>query len=194
MSDQQWMSARRTKELVAQLVPDGRGTRALCARLRDGLITSRAKRLFGGESPTEDAEIPALFWWAFSTTAPGQNWATGDFEAGLSHNTEWRAYGVEFDRKGVLEMLGLTEEPTTEKPEPPLEDKGGRPRAEWWEDLWIAVCTQLYVGDLQPKNAADIQRAMQGWLIDKGFDAAESTLKPRARKLWKAINEKGKNL
>jgi hypothetical protein len=66
---------------------------------------------------------------------------------------------------------------------------GGRPKADWWEDLWIEMCSQLYSGTLQPKKQADIENAMQQWITDHGYSAAVSTTRSRARRLWPALSE-----
>ena len=70
------------------------------------------------------------------------------------------------------------------------EPKGGRPAAAWWDDLWIEIARQLYVGDLHPKKQADIESAMVAWVSRFGRDVAVSTIRIRARKLWIALKEK----
>jgi hypothetical protein len=65
--------------------------------------------------------------------------------------------------------------------------KGGRPPAEFWDDMWAAIATALYSGELKPKSQADIQRAMAEWIEGKGHSAADSTVKGRARRLWDLI-------
>lgn len=67
----------------------------------------------------------------------------------------------------------------------------GRLPAEWWDDLWVEMCRQIYLGELLPRSQADIVRAMLVWLETKGIDVSEATLKPRARKLF-AMLEKAK--
>lgn len=65
--------------------------------------------------------------------------------------------------------------------------KGGRPPAEFWDDMWAAIATALYSGELQPKSQADVQRAMSEWIEAHDFSAADSTIKARARRLWDLI-------
>lgn len=64
---------------------------------------------------------------------------------------------------------------------------GGRPPAAFWDDLWAAIATALYLGKLFPKCQADIERAMADWLDANGHSAAESTIRARARRLWDRI-------
>jgi len=42
---------------------------------------------------------------------------------------------------------------------------------------------------LKPKTQADITRAMANYLATKGIDANDSTLKPRARKLFNMLDQ-----
>ena len=65
--------------------------------------------------------------------------------------------------------------------------KGGRPPAEFWDQMWAAIATALYAGELQPKSQADLQRAMSEWIENNGYSAAESTVKARARRLWDSL-------
>ena len=68
-----------------------------------------------------------------------------------------------------------------------IKNKGGRPAAEHWDDMWVAIAMQLYEGDLQPKRQADIEKAMMDCLADAGHSAADSTVRKRARLLWQRI-------
>lgn len=71
----------------------------------------------------------------------------------------------------------------------PVRAQVGRLPADWWDDLWIEIFRQVHLGDLKPKSQADIVRAMQQWLSEKDIEAADSTLKPRARKLLQMLKE-----
>lgn len=72
---------------------------------------------------------------------------------------------------------------TVEKP------KGGKPLAAHWDEMWAAIAVALYSGDLRPRTQADIERAMSDWLVAKGLDAAASTVRTRARPLWRRLEE-----
>ena len=80
-----------------------------------------------------------------------------------------------------------------EKPSSPIASVGGRPAADWWDDLWVEICRQLFVGDLKPTKQRDIETAMLQWLSDRGESPSTSTIRPRARKLWTAIMREGEN-
>lgn len=65
--------------------------------------------------------------------------------------------------------------------------KGGRPPAEFWDDMWAAIATALYEGTLTPKTQADVERAMAEWIEAHGHSAADSTVRGRARRLWDSL-------
>jgi hypothetical protein len=147
-----------------------------------------------GPARAENFEIPTHFWSAPGRASSKQDWETGDFESWSQNKIHLRAYGVEFQQKGILEMLGVSSDPVLElEAVAPAEapSRGGRPSAKWWDDLWVEICSDLYNGDLTPESQADIERAMFDWLATKQLHSAESTVRERARKLWKAIGKKG---
>jgi hypothetical protein len=70
---------------------------------------------------------------------------------------------------------------------------GGRPRKEWWDDLWCAVWGEVHRGELIPKTQADLERAMLAWAERREESVSESTVKPLARKMFAEMNSEGKN-
>jgi hypothetical protein len=83
----------------------------------------------------------------------------------------------------------VVQEPGARAAPPP----GGRKPADWWDDCLLDVAFQYFRGDLKPKAQAEIVRAMQAWITEQGLDAAESTVKLRARKLWTRIKREADN-
>ena len=57
----------------------------------------------------------------------------------------------------------------------------------------MEMCRQMYDGDLRPDRQADIEKAMLNWLAGLGHEVSESSVRVAARKLHKALTEKGKN-
>lgn len=49
-------------------------------------------------------------------------------------------------------------------------NKGGKPLAGHWDDMWSTIAVQLYVGDLQPLTQADVERTMLDWFADRNLD------------------------
>lgn len=193
----EWISAADALSLLLNAdVPWGRATRAICKRAHLGLALARALHFISAarQGIERDAEVPSEFWWAEGEEALEADWKTGDFETWTRNGSiRMQAFGVTFRRSDIEAMVPprtvLDEQPTPSAPSPvPMKARGGRPKADWSEDSLIEMARQLYVGDLNPKTQADIERAMQEWLSNNGHEAAPSTVRERARKLWQAIN------
>jgi hypothetical protein len=70
---------------------------------------------------------------------------------------------------------------------PKPKNKGGRPAAAHWDEMWSALAVMLYVGDLKPRRQADIERAMKDWLVANGYEAGDTPVRERARVLWSKL-------
>jgi len=68
-------------------------------------------------------------------------------------------------------------------------NRGGKPLAAHWDDMWAAIAVTLYSGDLKPRTQADIERAMKDSLAAKGIDASDSMVRSRARRLWQKLKD-----
>lgn len=69
----------------------------------------------------------------------------------------------------------------------PKKNKGGKPLAEHWDEMWSTVAVQLYVGDLQPASQADIERIMLDWFAQRELEIGETSVRGRARQLWQKL-------
>jgi hypothetical protein len=136
--------------------------------------------------------VPAEFWWAEGEGALKQNWRTGDFDTWIDQEVHLRAFGVKFLRADIEKLIAVVP-PVAAEPVQQSADKGGRPAAEFWDDLWVEISRQIYTGQLVPSKQADILKAMQQWCSDHGHNDAASTLRPRAGKLWNALFAKDEN-
>lgn len=192
-SGEVWITAREALTLLKPLGHWG-AVEAICKRAHNDMIKSRAERFMVDKVAKDDVEIPPKFWWAEGHAALKQNWDTGDFDTWIDRTVHLQAFGVSFLRKDIVKLVPPdVARAETSKPAAPAEVESrrvGRPKADWWDDLWVEICRQLYEGELIPKTAADIERAMLDWLTAKTGSANESTVRPRARKLWKAIKDK----
>ena len=183
----------RAAEAVQLLKPVLKGTYSaqmrICARAHAGLIRARADRFMMDERAEGNFDIPKEFWWAEGNAALKQDWEAGDFSTWLKQTHHLRAFGVSFFRADIEKMIlaRAVTAPASAVPIEPMPAKGGRPPADWWEDLLIDVCFRIFRGDLKPKTQADIERAMQEWITERGCEAADSTVRIRARKVWTAI-------
>lgn len=184
-----WVSAAGAIDLLQFTLGHGAATIAICERANDGMIKAKAERFIRGDMPSDNVELPLEFWWARGQSALKQNWMTGDFETWIDHKLLLKAYGVRFLRSDIEKMI--PDRPSKKVPDAATRPArvGGRPKADWWEDLWIEICRQLYGGVLIPKTQADIERAMHQWISDNDYTAGSTTVRDRASKLWRAISK-----
>jgi hypothetical protein len=66
--------------------------------------------------------------------------------------------------------------------------KGGRPPAAYWDNMWVTIAVALYNGDLKPISQADVERAMTDQIEASGHSVANSTVRKRARLLWDRLS------
>jgi hypothetical protein len=141
---------------------------AICARAHAGMIRARAERFVRAERPIDSTELPPHFWWAGGHDALQQDWKTGDFETWIDHKLHLQAFGVSFLRSQIEKLI--PDVPAPAAPQPPAASValGGRPPAEFWDELWIEIFGQIYLGKLKPKTQAEITKAMLTWIEQRG--------------------------
>jgi hypothetical protein len=142
-------------------------------------------------------DIPTSFWWGF--TAPKtshQDWERGSFigaGTGPKGSCRMKLEGVHFLTESLQSLLPAGERASSGEALPteaPAKDNpGGRPTAEWWDDMWCHVIGQIYDGTLTPSSQAAIEKAMHSWANDRGHEPAVSTIRLRARKLYKTLKK-----
>jgi hypothetical protein len=205
-SKEEWIGALVARDMLLPMGPFA-AQMAICKRAHASMIRTRAERFIIAGRPAENVDLPAIFWWAEGHEALHQNWRLGDFDTWVEGHKLSRdlrlsagkvhleAFNVSFLRVDVEKMI-----PSAPLPASPSEsagqsqaprNKGGRPKHEFWEDLWVEIARQLYVGDLKPKTQADIEAAMHQWISDRGHEAGGTTVRDRARLLWRAIEKDG---
>lgn len=189
---EEFISAAEAIRRVSEAVGRHQARHAICSRAHAGLIEAKAARFVADGRTFDNASVPKKFWWAEGHEALDQDWLTGDFSTWIDHSLHLQAFGVSFSRLGI-EALIAPAMASRDTPSGPPARPGGRPPAEWWDDLWVEMCRQLYAGDLQPKKQADIERAMMDWAARHGHDTGISTIRPRARKLWTALKKEDEN-
>jgi len=195
-SDRAWISASGARRFMYETVgapPIAAGPRLL-DQCRLGFVPARAqlmqRRTYANQAKwsAEEREwnVPDWFWTNFTQTgSSSQDWDRGVFKGNgqaAMGSCHIQLTGVYFLRSALEALVSQVALP--QLPSPPEQNKGGRPRKEWWDDLWCAVWGLAYRGDLQPKNQADIERAMIAWIEERGETASESTIKPLARKMF----------
>lgn len=185
-----WISAREATALVSRSMHLLAVPEAICSRAHYGLILTRTTNLFVDDRETPGNPIPNEFWWSEGREAMTQNWASGDFSTWINQKAHWKAYGVEFEHSGIMALIGNPLPVPVKAPQIVL---GGRPPQTWWDDLWCAITAQIYRGEFVPNRQADIEKAMMAWAAANGHDVAESTVRPKARKLLIALNKEDEN-
>lgn len=195
VSSDEWITAIDAVHLLKPVFGTYEAQMTICKRAHAGLIHARAERFLVDNKPHSNLDVPKGFWWAEGHESLRQTWLTGDFDTYVERGeVRLQAFGVKFLRAEVEKMIPakpVAEAPTIDSTQAAA--KGGRPTAEWWDDLLIDVCFKHFRGDLKPNSQADVARAMQDWLSENQRDAADSTIKVRARKVWRAIQREGEN-
>ena len=179
-----WISSDDAMSWAQETLGFMEAVHLISGRAHEGLIIARAERFRRGDQTQDDVDVPRAFWRGFGYSPLPQIWEVGDFQSQLNDDVPSRAFGVVF-RRSDLEKFLPTRKAAATRTVTPL--NSGRRPAPWWDDLWIEIARQLFVGDLKPDVQADIERAMSQWISDHGFSASPSTIRERARKLWAAI-------
>lgn len=99
-------------------------------------------------------------------------------------------FGVRFELESFYSQLDIPEPQAASIVQ---QARSGRKPASWWDDLWIEIMRQIYIGELMPDAQSNIERAMHTWLSEQGHDAGETTIRDRARKLYRALQQEGGN-
>jgi len=75
------------------------------------------------------------------------------------------------------------------EPAKPVEPhKGGRPRKDFWDDLWIEVCAHIHEEGI-PAQQADIEKMMLDWAAKHGHDVSVTSVRSRARRLLQRLRK-----
>jgi hypothetical protein len=102
-TDGEWMSAYEALEFLRRGMPFEEARNTIFTHALHGLIKARASRFVrvehsgGPQITTNDAEIPAAFWWTESGPVLEQNWRDGNFKPTQSDH----AFGVTFLRSHI---------------------------------------------------------------------------------------------
>jgi hypothetical protein len=190
---EEWITAAAALDLVSRGSSRDTARFAICRRAHAGLLRAKAARFIRSfrdkQLVTDDEDVPKDFWWAEGEAALTQDWAHGDFETWVDHKFQLQAFNVSFAKAEIECMAAVASTPEGRSGSGAEMVGGGRPPAAWWDDLWVEITRQIYVGDLQPTKQADIEKAMMDWAAANGHGGSTGTMRPRARKLWAAIKD-----
>jgi hypothetical protein len=201
-----WLTPQQAL-LRARSVLGNDAEKAIWERLHGGIVRTAALKSSMASPPNAEPRItetpnaiPARYWGHFSDSTNLEFWQTGVarffFPAErkrITHATVIRCFDVRLHPTDVeasfpLSVIMPPVQETSNRPAltPTQSNKGGRPRKDWWDDFWIDICHQIYLGDLKPTKQADLEWAMHEWVTNHGHDAGETSIKNAARKLFKA--------
>lgn len=200
-----WLSAIEARRFAYNRagINPGFAAQEILDACRLGYITARAVLMRRSDDGRPDNwtlqerewDVPVWFWDHF--TRPGsssQNWELGIFSGrGLAPEARCAITltGVFILAESLSVLLPHAAQKASASPT--VSNLGGRPRKEYWDDLWNAVWGQVYRGELQPKRQADLERAMLDWAVANSHELSESTVKPLARKMFATMETEGKN-
>jgi len=168
-------------------------------RVDDLAVCFRKGKLAAGaqERPTEPFQILARECWRDSGTAQQNSnfWQTGNItflapggERG-GPGVTLNCVGVRFDPVGIGRLLPQAV-PLIGASSNENRRSRGRPRKDYWEDLWAEIAAQIATGELSTAKPAIVERAMLRWAAENGKSLSESTARVRVSMLVTRIQEK----
>lgn len=107
----------------------------------------------------------------------------GQFKSDLTAKLEIAGYAFREHETATMPATPAIESPALAPPK----NKGGKPLAAHWNEMWAFIAVQLYVGDLKPTSQKQIKDAMFAWFNGKSIDAGDTAVTERARQLWQKI-------
>lgn len=172
--------------MLSNVMERSEAVRAICTWAYEGAVPSRAKLLREGEDAKADAAIAFEFWRSRGGEGLTQDWSLGNFETWVRHiyndgvrlygDVYYQAYGVEFERGALEDML-----PPHLKP---AKSKRGRPMAYDWPSAVEEVRDQIERKVLKPMSQADVERALMTALGQRDKYPAKSTFQRYAEPIW----------
>lgn len=196
-----WIPLRQALEFLQQSMTKEQAIQTLVTCLWNDVLQSAAANcvVISKDSIVSKSELFLIsfsVWGVVSTKEDNLLWVSNNLSlvTGIGQIHEEKGYlsyfGIRINSDQLNAMFNI--------PKPAVAgeanaNKGGRPTALFWEDLLIDMARQLYDGDLKPNKQRDIEDAMLQWASNHDHSLSESAARERARKLFRAIQEKGKN-
>ena len=162
-----------------------------------GFLSARAVLAQGSKSASDESDwtwearewdIPLWFWNDFADVgSSSQDWGAGRFSGhgtgpdGLRHIT---LQGVHFFKESLSALLPAA---ITRSAKSLPKNKGGRPPAAFTDDLMCAIFGLIHQGDFQPKNQAEIEKAMLDWAVRNDHELGVTLAREKARKVFSAL-------
>ena len=98
---------------------------------------------------------------------------------------------LELDRFSFTALIAPTPDSAmpatyTDAKSPP-KNRGGKPLAKHWDEMWAAIAFRFWLGDFDPKTQRDVTEAMLDWFTTNEIDVGQTAVTSRARTLWLKI-------
>ena len=163
-SDPAWVSASEARRFMYEKlgVPPISAGSQLIDQCRLGFVPARAQLMqrktyansdkWGAEQ--REWDVADWFWTNFTRSgSSSQDWNRGMFK-GNGHSSvtggcHVHLTGVYFLKSALDALAPGSTSPSHSSPD---QNKGGRPRKDWWDDLWCAVWGQVYRGELDSEE------------------------------------------
>jgi hypothetical protein len=210
---EKWLRPRQALNLVAQYffefshVPN-----AILGRLQGGAVQAAA--VSSDAIKGSPVLIDNVLWSHLAMGNKPDWWDTGDVKV-YRQGSQYRAtfegwfYGVRFEPTAINEIIAgrskiviKPTEATTAQLQPEVKtsapkgasnvisaSRAGRPRKDFWDDLIIATCRAIWLGDLKPQTQAEIERWMLDWASVNGHAISETSVKAPAKKVFNAFQD-----
>ncbi len=206
-----WLTPRAALSLVDEYYNNPAvAARAIEGRLKGGQIRVGCV-LLGAGGPQVNF-IPSI--WKYFATGTTDWWDTGDVRFYLpsryGSEREHRYYAIRFHPSDIATMVAGRSKPAEPQPAPiartvatlgpekpgqnpvilPPKSRARRPHKDFWDDLIIATCHAIWLGDLKPQTEAEIERWMLQWAQNNAEEGvSETSVKVPAKKVYDAFQD-----
>ena len=188
-----WISAKEARKIACEYLgyaPVVAGD-AIIELARLGLASARAIMAVGTKIPARTSstwqerewDVPVWFWNDLAASRENRGfWELGQFQCNaVSPHARQKIVlsGVHFLRSSIIPDM-----PSAAIPEPEGAIRRGRKPSYDWDAAVSAIWGDIYRGDLNPAQQADIELAIQRWLTRGDREPSESTVRPYAKRIW----------
>jgi len=199
LTEQSWILARDALRRAEGVMGRNDAITTLIHGLSHGVVGARAETMLVMRyrdvvDTARDQIIPSSLWQKFHFFNDRIFWVNNaiafptEIDAALNPSASISCFNVRLNGRELATLVGDTDDG-----DQPAPNRGGRPRKDWWDALWVEICRRLVCGELQIARQADIERAMLDWAAAHGHDLSESAARARAKLLFSALAPKVKN-
>jgi hypothetical protein len=194
-TERSWILARDALRRAEGVMARNDAITTLIHGLAHGVVGARAETMLVMRyrdvvETARDQVIPASLWQKFHFFNDRIFWTNNsiafptEIDAALNPSASISCFNVRLNAGELTTLVGDVE---VDDDQTAL-NRGGRPRKDWWDALWVEICRQLVAGELRITRQADIERAMRDWAMANGHELSESAARSRAKLLFSALD------